>query len=127
MTSRSSIAVFRGLAECGCAGVVEHDDIPHVPPHMYQLVAHMSVLVGHPDYEVTAGTAMFKGKNLFELEPEERSHDVQIVNLLHFQSSGPVGAQHGQCQDNMGTGSCMYTRSDSIQYHHGKVILVDET
>ncbi|PNH05902.1 ABC transporter I family member 6, chloroplastic [Tetrabaena socialis] len=32
------------------------------------------VLVGHPDYEVTAGTAVFKGKNLFDLEPEERSH-----------------------------------------------------
>lgn len=32
------------------------------------------VLVGHPDYEVTAGSATFKGKDLFELEPEERSH-----------------------------------------------------
>ncbi|KAG2434735.1 hypothetical protein HXX76_007624 [Chlamydomonas incerta] len=32
------------------------------------------VLVGHPDYEVTGGTAVFKGKNLFEMEPEERSH-----------------------------------------------------
>lgn len=32
------------------------------------------VLVGHPDYEVTAGSASFKGKDLFELEPEERSH-----------------------------------------------------
>uniref|UniRef100_A0A7R9VI71 ABC transporter domain-containing protein n=1 Tax=Chlamydomonas euryale TaxID=1486919 RepID=A0A7R9VI71_9CHLO len=41
------------------------------------------VLVGHPDYEVTAGTAMFKGKNLFELEPEERSHDGLF---LSFQS-----------------------------------------
>lgn len=32
------------------------------------------VLVGHPDYEVTGGTATYKGQNLFELEPEERSH-----------------------------------------------------
>ncbi|GLC34325.1 ABC transporter I member 6, chloroplastic [Pleodorina starrii] len=32
------------------------------------------VLVGHPDYEVTGGTAVFKGKNLFEMEAEERSH-----------------------------------------------------
>ncbi|DBA88807.1 TPA: ABC transporter I member 6, chloroplastic [Trebouxia sp. C0004] len=31
------------------------------------------VLVGHPDYEVTGGTAMYKGKNLLELEPEERA------------------------------------------------------
>jgi Fe-S cluster assembly ATP-binding protein len=32
------------------------------------------VLVGHPDYEVTGGSATYKGKDLFELEPEERSH-----------------------------------------------------
>ena len=32
------------------------------------------MLVGHPDYEVTAGSATFKGKDLFALEPEERSH-----------------------------------------------------
>lgn len=31
------------------------------------------VLVGHPAYEVTGGTALYKGQNLFELEPEERS------------------------------------------------------
>ena len=28
------------------------------------------VLVGHPSYEVTGGTAMFKGKDLFEMAPE---------------------------------------------------------
>ncbi len=32
------------------------------------------VLVGHPDYEVTGGTAIYKGKKLFEFEAEERSH-----------------------------------------------------
>lgn len=31
------------------------------------------VLVGHPDYEVTSGTAMYKGENLLEMEPEERA------------------------------------------------------
>ncbi len=31
------------------------------------------VLAGHPDYRVTAGEANFGGKNLFELEPEERA------------------------------------------------------
>ncbi|KAL9225013.1 hypothetical protein vseg_000985 [Gypsophila vaccaria] len=31
------------------------------------------VLVGHPDYEVTGGTVTFKGQNLLEMEPEERS------------------------------------------------------
>jgi Fe-S cluster assembly ATP-binding protein len=30
-------------------------------------------LMGHPAYEVTAGEAWFKGQNLFELEPDERS------------------------------------------------------
>ncbi|KAL1364168.1 hypothetical protein HN51_012333 [Arachis hypogaea] len=31
------------------------------------------VLVGHPDYEVTGGSVVFKGENLLEMEPEERS------------------------------------------------------
>ncbi|OAY46009.2 ABC transporter I family member 6, chloroplastic [Manihot esculenta] len=31
------------------------------------------VLVGHPDYEVTGGSVMFKGENLLEMEPEDRS------------------------------------------------------
>jgi Fe-S cluster assembly ATP-binding protein len=36
--------------------------------------APMQVLVGHPDYEVTAGTAFFRGQDLFDLEPEKRAH-----------------------------------------------------
>lgn len=31
------------------------------------------VLAGHPAYEVTGGTVQFKGKDLLELEPEERA------------------------------------------------------
>lgn len=31
------------------------------------------VLVGHPDYEVTGGSVVFKGENLLEMEPEERA------------------------------------------------------
>lgn len=31
------------------------------------------VLAGHADYEVTGGTVDFEGKNLFDLEPEERA------------------------------------------------------
>ncbi|KAF8394802.1 hypothetical protein HHK36_018738 [Tetracentron sinense] len=31
------------------------------------------VLVGHPDYEVTGGSVVFKGENLIEMDPEERS------------------------------------------------------
>lgn len=34
----------------------------------------LQVLVGHPDYEVTGGSAVYKGQDLFEVEPEERSH-----------------------------------------------------
>ena len=31
------------------------------------------VLAGHPAYEVTGGTILFQGKNLFDLKPEERA------------------------------------------------------
>jgi Fe-S cluster assembly ATP-binding protein len=31
------------------------------------------VLAGHPDYEITSGTVMFEGRNLLEMEPEERA------------------------------------------------------
>jgi Fe-S cluster assembly ATP-binding protein len=41
------------------------------------------VLVGHPAYEVTSGTAMFKGEDLFALEPEERA---RAGLFLSFQS-----------------------------------------
>lgn len=41
------------------------------------------VLVGHPEYEVTEGTAQFRGKDLFAQEPEERSHNGLF---LSFQS-----------------------------------------
>ena len=32
------------------------------------------VLVGHPDYDVTGGSVQYKGSDLLDLEPEERSH-----------------------------------------------------
>jgi len=32
------------------------------------------VLAGHPAYEVTEGDVLFKGENLLEMEPEQRSH-----------------------------------------------------
>ncbi|XP_062091678.1 ABC transporter I family member 6, chloroplastic [Humulus lupulus] len=41
------------------------------------------VLVGHPDYEVTGGSMVFKGENLLDMEPEDRS----IAGLfMSFQS-----------------------------------------
>ena len=34
-----------------------------------------NVLVGHPAYTVTEGEVIYKGKNLLELSPEDRSHE----------------------------------------------------
>jgi Fe-S cluster assembly ATP-binding protein len=31
-------------------------------------------LMGHPSYEITAGEVLYKGENVLELEPDERSH-----------------------------------------------------
>lgn len=33
------------------------------------------VIAGHADYKVTAGSVMFEGRNLLDLEPEERAHE----------------------------------------------------
>jgi Fe-S cluster assembly ATP-binding protein len=33
------------------------------------------VLAGHPDYEVTGGEVIYQGKNLLELEPDERARE----------------------------------------------------
>jgi Fe-S cluster assembly ATP-binding protein len=32
------------------------------------------VLAGHPAYEVTAGTVLYEGRDLLDMEPEERAH-----------------------------------------------------
>src|SRR6195952_1521001 len=39
------------------------------------------VLMGHPAYEVTAGSVRFKGVDLLELEPDERSRLGQFLAL----------------------------------------------
>ena len=41
------------------------------------------VLVGHPSYEVTGGTAVFKGKDLLAMDPEDRAREGLF---LSFQS-----------------------------------------
>lgn len=55
--------------------------------HRHPVRAHTSlvaqVLVGHPDYEVTGGSVTYKGKDLLDMEPEERSHEGVF---LSFQS-----------------------------------------
>lgn len=40
------------------------------------------ILAGHPSYTVTGGEVSFKGKNLLEMEPEERAH---IGMFMSFQ------------------------------------------
>lgn len=41
-----------------------------------------NVLTGHPNYEVTEGSAVFNGKDLFDLVPEERA---QLGMFMSFQ------------------------------------------
>lgn len=42
-----------------------------------------SVLVGNPTFEVTRGSVTFKGKNLLELKPEERSHEGLFLSFQY--------------------------------------------
>lgn len=42
-----------------------------------------NVLVGHPSYEVTAGTVTFKGRNLLEMSPEDRAHEGLFMSFQY--------------------------------------------
>ncbi len=42
-----------------------------------------SVLVGNPAFEVTKGSVMFRGKNLLELSPEDRSHEGLFLSFQY--------------------------------------------
>ena len=42
-----------------------------------------SVLVGNPNYEVTAGSVTFEGEDLLELEPEERAHQGLFMSFQY--------------------------------------------
>lgn len=42
-----------------------------------------SVLVGNPSFEVTKGSVTFKGKNLLELSPEDRSHEGMFLSFQY--------------------------------------------
>ena len=44
--------------------------------------------VGHPDYEVMGGSATYKGRDLLELEPEDRA---RAGLFMSFQSPVEVG------------------------------------
>lgn len=41
------------------------------------------VLAGHPSYTVTNGEVLFKGKNLLEMEPEERAHQGLFMSFQY--------------------------------------------
>ncbi len=42
-----------------------------------------NVIVGHPAYEVTEGSITFNGKNLLDLQPEERAHEGIFLSFQH--------------------------------------------
>ena len=42
-----------------------------------------AVLVGNPLYEVISGTAMFNGKNLLEMKPEDRAHEGLFLSFQY--------------------------------------------
>ena len=42
-----------------------------------------AVLVGNPLYEVTEGTAMFNGKNLLDMNPEDRAHEGLFLSFQY--------------------------------------------
>lgn len=42
-----------------------------------------AVLVGNPLYEVTAGEAIFNGKNLLEMAPEDRAHEGLFLSFQY--------------------------------------------
>ena len=42
-----------------------------------------AVLVGNPLYEVTGGTAIFNGKNLLEMKPEDRAHEGLFLSFQY--------------------------------------------
>src|SRR3970040_713955 len=44
-------------------------------------------LMGHPGYEVTGGEVLFKGKNILDLNPADRSH---LGLFLDFQYAGAI-------------------------------------
>jgi len=41
------------------------------------------VLAGHPAYEITSGEVWFKGQNLLEMEPEDRSHSGLFMSFQY--------------------------------------------
>ena len=43
-----------------------------------------NVLVGHPAYTVTEGSVTFRGKNLLEMAPEDRSHEGLFLSFQYL-------------------------------------------
>lgn len=52
------------------------------------------VLVGHPEYEVIGGSATYKGQDLFELEPEQRSHMGLFLRCASLLRAAPCWCLH---------------------------------
>ncbi len=41
------------------------------------------ILCGHPGYEATGGTATYDGKDLLDMDPEERARCIDINHIAH--------------------------------------------
>ena len=46
-------------------------------------------LSGHPEYEVTGGTVLFEGKDLLEMDPDERARE-GIFMAFQYPSRSPA-------------------------------------
>ena len=52
------------------------------------------ILAGHPSYEITEGQVEFKGKNILDLEPEERAHQGLFMSFQYpLEINGVSNAQ----------------------------------
>ena len=49
------------------------------------------VIAGHPGYEVTEGDIIYEGKNLLEMEPEERAQAGVVEEIARLAESEGVG------------------------------------
>lgn len=81
--------------------------------------------MGHPDYEVTGGSAVYKGRDLFEVEPEERSHMGLFLRRAGLREGlGGLGCAGKSCAGLGLAGACV---AASGSWHQADVPLLGAT